>query len=93
MANFLHVYVGNGIPKPWYIDTEFIEIIRFVNVEDNCYFFGLATSNEQSLFNFIGSADEDYIIYNDRKFTRDEFGQLSMILETEKLAKSIEELI
>lgn len=94
MKNFIHVYVINGVPKPWNVDCDFVkfEIFTDVEPEEGHYFFRVKLEDNTAKNNFIGLADEDYIIYKDIKYTKETFGQLMMLLENEKTMAAIEGL-
>ena len=94
MENFLHVYVWNGVPRPWRVDFEFVrfEIFAGVEVDKGNYLFRVRSKDKTVKNNFIGISDEDYIIYKGVRYTNKTFNKLKMILDNETNLAALEEL-
>ena len=93
MENFLHVYIWNGVPRPWRVDFEFVRFEIFAAVEvDKGYYFFKVRNEDNTKNNFIGVSDEDYIIYKGIRYTNKTFNKLKMILDNETNLDAIEEL-
>ena len=94
MENFLHLYVWNGVPRPWREDFEFVRFEIFVGIEEDKgnYFFMVLRKDKTAKNNFIGVSDEDYIIYKGIRYTNKTFNKLKMLLDNETNLAALEEL-